>query len=67
VFAEGLDEIAAAMRRTATAGQYPPEIDNSAALVFAAFVRHLGTPIGILAHDRAAARDRSFAMTRGIF
>jgi hypothetical protein len=25
-------------------------------------VRHLGTPIGILAHDRATARDRSFSM-----
>lgn len=57
VFAEALDEIAEAMARRPTPGQDPPDIGDDAALVFAAFVRHLGKRVGRIAQDRSEARD----------
>ena len=69
VFADALDEIAEAMKRAPTAPDHdPPELGDRAALVFAAFVRQLGTPIGGIAHDASQAREPGLGVVfRGTF
>lgn len=57
LFADALDEIAEAMTRKPTPGQDPPDLGDDAALVFAAFVRQLGKPVGRIAQDISEARD----------
>lgn len=57
LFADALDEIAEAMTREPMPGQDPPDLGDDAALVFAAFVRTLGTRIGRIAYDRSEVRD----------
>ena len=69
VFADALDEIAEAMKRAPTAPDHdPPEVGDRAALVFAAFVRQLGAPIGSITHDASQAREPGLdAVFRGTF
>lgn len=58
IFADALDEIAEAMKRAPTAPDHdPPELGDRAALVFAAFVRQLGTSIGSIAHDASQVKE----------
>jgi hypothetical protein len=57
LFADALNEIAEAMAQKRTADRDPPDVSDNAALVFAAFVQHLGTPVGRIAHEAAAAHD----------
>jgi hypothetical protein len=58
LFADALDEIAEAMKQKLPVDHDPPDISDNAALVFSAFVRHLGTPVGTLAHDGTVAHDQ---------
>jgi hypothetical protein len=55
LFADALDEIAEAMKRKLPPDRDPPDISDNAALVFSAFVRQLGKPVGRLAHDGTVA------------
>ena len=55
---EGLDEIAAAMKRNPASVGAPPEVSDQAALVFAAAVRQLGKPVGAIHHDGSVVRDK---------
>jgi hypothetical protein len=57
LFADALDEIAEAMTRKPMPGQDPPDLGDDAALVFAAFVRTLGTRIGRITHDASEVRN----------
>ncbi|HLJ21177.1 MAG TPA: hypothetical protein VKU84_13305 [Stellaceae bacterium] len=57
VFTDALDEIAEAMKREPTPDRDPPELGDRAALVFAAFVRELGTQVGSISHDASEAQE----------
>jgi len=57
LFEDALEEIAEAMTERQAPGLDPPDVSDNAALVFAAFVRHLGTPVGRIAEDEAVAHD----------
>jgi len=57
LFADALDEIAEAMTRKPTPGQDPPDLGDDAALVFAAFVRQLGKPVGRIMQDSSEVKD----------
>lgn len=57
MIADGLDEIAEAMAQKVPPDHDPPEISDSAALVFAAMVRQLGKPIGAIRHVGSVVRD----------
>lgn len=57
VFADALDEIAEAMKRAPTPDRDPPDLGDQAALVFAAFVRELGTQVGSISHDASEAQE----------
>jgi len=57
LFEDALEEIAEAMAANQAPGLDPPDVSDNAALVFAAFVRHLGTPVGRIAADEATAHD----------
>lgn len=54
---DGFAEIAAAMTQELTPNQDPPELGDSAALVFAAAVRQLGKPVGVLRHEGSVESD----------
>jgi predicted RNA-binding protein Jag len=58
LFADGLDEIAEVMKHQVPVDHDAPDLSDNAALVFSAFVRHLGRPVGTLAHDGTAAHDQ---------
>lgn len=62
VFADALGEIAEAMKRAPTPDHDPPELGDQAALVFAAFVRELGTQVGRIAHDASEAQEPELEM-----
>jgi hypothetical protein len=55
---DGFEGIAAAMGQTVPAHQDMPEIDDDAALVFAATVRQLGKPLGAIQHAASVRRDQ---------
>ncbi|HVM80443.1 MAG TPA: hypothetical protein VMU06_15575 [Stellaceae bacterium] len=57
LFEDALDEIAEAMAERQTPGLDPPDVSDNAALVLAAFVRHLGTPVGGIAEDQTVTHD----------
>jgi len=57
LFEDALYEMAEAMAEQHAPGFDPPDVSDNAALVFAAFVRHFGTPVGRIAEDTAAAHD----------
>ena len=69
VFADTLDEIAEALKRAPAAPDHdPPELSDWAALVFAAFVRQLGTPVGSITHDASQAQEPEIDVVfRGTF
>jgi hypothetical protein len=68
VFADALDEIAETMKRAPTPDRDPPELGDRAALVFAAFVRELGTHVGSITHDASQAREPELDVVfRGTF
>jgi hypothetical protein len=55
---DGFDEIAEIMRHKPASDHEPPEVNDNAALVFAALVRQLGKPIGAIRHDGSVVRDQ---------
>jgi len=57
LFKNALDEICEAMAQKGTPDFDPPDVSDNAALVFAAFVRHLGALVGRIAADEAVAHD----------
>jgi hypothetical protein len=68
VFADALEEIAEAMKRATTPDRDPPELGDQAALVFAAFVRELGTQVGSISHDASEAQEPELdGVFRGTF
>jgi hypothetical protein len=58
LFANAFDEIAEAMARQLPPGHEPPDIGDDAALVFAAIVRQLGKPVGMISHSGSVVRDQ---------
>jgi hypothetical protein len=55
--ADGFDLIAAAMAQKTAPDQDPPDIEDNAALVFAAIVRELGKPVGAIRHTGSVVHD----------
>src|SRR5579864_5624723 len=58
MFADGLDEIAEAMAAKPPVQGDPPDVGDNAALVFAAVIRQLGTPVGAISHSGSVVRDK---------
>lgn len=58
LFANAFDEIAQAMAQKLPPGHEPPDIGDDAALVFAAIVRQLGKPVGMISHSGSVVRDK---------
>jgi hypothetical protein len=70
LFANAFDEIAEAMARQVPPGHEPPDVGDDAALVFAAAVRQLGKPVGVIGHRGSVVRDENgqFVLDfRGLF
>jgi len=57
LFANAFDEIGEAMAQKLPPGHEPPDIGDDAALVFAATVRQLGKPVGMISHGGSVVRD----------
>jgi hypothetical protein len=55
--ADGFDLIAEAMARKTSPDHDPPDVDDHAALVFAAIVRELGKPVGAIRHTASVVQD----------
>jgi hypothetical protein len=55
--ADGFDLIAEAMAQKTSPDHDPPDVDDHAALVFAAIVRELGTPVGAIRHAGSVVQD----------
>ena len=55
---EGFDELTEVVKRQPAAANNPPEVSDKAALVFAALVRALGKPVGVIRHDGSVASDK---------
>lgn len=58
LFANAFDEIAEAMARQLPPGHEPPDVGDDAALLFAAIVRQLGKPVGMISHHASVVRDK---------
>ena len=58
VFVDALEEMAEAMARPVPAGHDPVDLEDHAALLFAAIVRQLGKPMGTISHQGSVVRDR---------
>ena len=58
LFANAFDEIAEGMARQLSPGHEPPDVGDDAALVFAAIVRQLGKPVGMISHADSVVRDK---------
>lgn len=55
--ADGFDLIAEAMARKTSPDHDPPDVDDNAAIVFAAIVRELGKPVGAIRHTGSVVQD----------
>ena len=58
MFADGFDEIAEAMSAKPPTQGDPPDVGDNGALVFAAVIRQLGTPVGAISHLGSVVRDK---------
>jgi hypothetical protein len=59
LFANAFDDIAEAIARKLPPGHERPDIGDDAALVFAAIVRQLGNPVGMISHSGSVVRDKN--------
>jgi hypothetical protein len=62
LFARALAEIGHAIAHPRVPGQEPPDVSDDAALVLAAFVRHLGKPLGAITHAGSVTHDRDLPL-----